>query len=124
VGVSSGEDDMMKTDASIDKKKSASDDAEDGGASSAKLIAPNLISSDVLEQFDPCAATQVAAPFLPTGKHGRKCPLPAPKRNRPLDQVMTQIEISLYHGPCSPLDLVAIEIIFGCIFESAFAQSR
>jgi hypothetical protein len=30
---------------------------------------------------------------------------------------MTQIENPPYHGPRSPLDLVAIEINFGCIFE-------
>jgi hypothetical protein len=30
---------------------------------------------------------------------------------------MTQVELPPFHGPCKPLDLVAIEIIFGCIFE-------
>jgi hypothetical protein len=30
---------------------------------------------------------------------------------------MTQVELSPYHGPRNPLDLVTIEIIFGCIFE-------
>jgi hypothetical protein len=29
---------------------------------------------------------------------------------------MTQIEIPLYCGPRSPLDLVAVEIIFGRLF--------
>jgi hypothetical protein len=31
---------------------------------------------------------------------------------------MTQIELPLYHGPRSPLNLVAIEIIFGRLFEA------
>jgi hypothetical protein len=31
---------------------------------------------------------------------------------------MTQIELPPYHGPRSPLDLVAIEIIFGRLFEA------
>jgi hypothetical protein len=35
--------------------------------------------------------------------------------------VMTQVELPPYCGPHSPLDLVAIEIIFGRIFE-AFRQ--
>jgi hypothetical protein len=30
---------------------------------------------------------------------------------------MTQIELPPYRGPCSPLDVVSIEIIFGHIFE-------
>jgi hypothetical protein len=31
---------------------------------------------------------------------------------------MTQIELPPYRGPCSPLDLVTIEIIFGSFFET------
>jgi hypothetical protein len=31
---------------------------------------------------------------------------------------MTQIELPSYHGPQSPLDLVAIEIIFGRLFKA------
>jgi hypothetical protein len=31
---------------------------------------------------------------------------------------MTQMELPPYHGPKSPLDLVAIEIIFGRLFEA------
>jgi hypothetical protein len=30
---------------------------------------------------------------------------------------MTQIELPPYHGHRRPLDLVAIEIVFGCLFE-------
>jgi hypothetical protein len=30
---------------------------------------------------------------------------------------MTQIELPPYRGPKSSLDLVAIDIIFGCLFE-------
>jgi hypothetical protein len=117
VEVSSGEDDVPKTDALVDQKKSTDDDAEDEGASSAEPITTNAINFSAPGQFDPFATIRVAAPVLPTGKRGRKCPLPATKRNRPLDQVMTQIENPPYHGPRSPLDLVAIEINFGCIFE-------
>jgi hypothetical protein len=31
---------------------------------------------------------------------------------------MTQIELSPYRGPCSPLDLIDAEIIFGHLFEA------
>jgi hypothetical protein len=121
VDVSSDEDDGLKPDALADKKKaSASDDTEDGGVSSAEPIAPNLINSDVLEQSDPFVVDQVATTVLPTGERGRKCPPPATRRNKPLqqvDKVMTQIELPPYHDPRSPLDLVAIEIGFRRIFE-------
>jgi hypothetical protein len=31
---------------------------------------------------------------------------------------MTQVELPPHRGPRSPLDSIAIEIIFGCIFEA------
>jgi hypothetical protein len=46
---------------------------------------------------------------------------PATKRTKLIhqaDQVMTQVELPPYRRPYSPLDLVAIEIILGCIFEA------
>jgi hypothetical protein len=30
---------------------------------------------------------------------------------------MSQIELPTYRGPHSPLDLIVVEIIFGCLFE-------
>jgi hypothetical protein len=69
--VSSGEDDVARLDASVDKlKKSVGDDAEDGGVSSVEPIAPNPISSSMLEQSDPSTVVWVTAPILPSGKHG------------------------------------------------------
>jgi hypothetical protein len=53
--------------------------------------------------------------------HRRKHPLPVPKWKQSsslADQVMTHIELLPYHEPQSPLDLVAIEIIFGRLFEA------
>jgi hypothetical protein len=118
VEVCSGEDDVPEPNAwSGKQKKLASDDAEDEGVSSAEPITPNPISYGMHGQSNPSVVVRVATPDLPTGKCGRKRPPSAPKRNRSLDQVMTQIEIPLYCGPRSPLDLVAIEIVFGRIFE-------
>jgi hypothetical protein len=103
VEVSSGEDDVSRPTASANKlKKSAVDDAKDGGVSSAEPIAPNPISSGTPGQSDPSIAAWVVAPVLPSGKHGQKCPLPATRRNKPLDQVMTQIKLPPYHGPIVP----------------------
>jgi hypothetical protein len=41
-----------------------------------------------------------------------------------VDQVMIQVELSPYHGPHSPLDLVALEIVFGRMFEAFHRVSR
>jgi hypothetical protein len=51
-------------------------------------------------------------------------PPAATKRSKPIHQValvMIQVELPPYRGPHNPLDLVAIEIIFGRIFK-AFRQ--
>jgi hypothetical protein len=88
--------------------------------SSSKLIALNPISSVTPEQIDPSATVRVDKAILPAGGCGRKHPPPATRWNRPLlqtDQVMSQIELLPYRRPHNPLDLVALEIIFGCIFE-------
>jgi hypothetical protein len=122
VEVSSGEDDVPKTNALIDKKKaSAGDDAKDGGVSSAEPITPYPISSDALEQAEPSVADRPAPVIPPTGRHGRKRPPPIIKRKQPLpsaDQVMTKIELPPYRRPHSSLDLVIVEIIFGRLFEA------
>jgi hypothetical protein len=102
------------------KKTSAGDDAGDGGVSSVEPIAPNPINSSMLKQSDPSTDGQVSTDVPPSGGHGHKRP-PTTRRNNPIlqvDQVMTQVEFPPYCGPHNPLDLVAIEIIFGHIFEA------
>jgi hypothetical protein len=50
-----------------------------------------------------------------------KHPLPIPKQKQAIssvDQVMSQIELPPYRGPRSPLDLIAVEIIFRRLFET------
>jgi hypothetical protein len=122
VEVSSGEDNAPKPDALTDKEKAPiGDDAEDGGASSAEPITPNPIGSNAPEQTDPFITDWVTTIVPPAGGHRCKHPPLVIKRKQPLpslDQVMSQIELPPYYGPLSPLDLVAIVIIFGRLFEA------
>jgi hypothetical protein len=67
VEVSNGEDDVTK--------KSTGDDVGDGGASSAELIAPNPIRSNVSGQTDPSVADRAASTNPPIGRCRHKCPL-------------------------------------------------
>jgi hypothetical protein len=93
------------------------------GASSAEPIAPGPFRSGMSEMSKPSAADRILV-VPPSGRRGRKHPSPATKWSNlvpPADQVMTQVEFPPYHGPRSPLDLVAIKFIIGCIFE-AFQQ--
>jgi hypothetical protein len=57
----------------------------------------------------------------PASGRGQKRIYHAMKRSNPVplvDKVMTQVELPPYCGPRSPLDLVVINIVFGCIFEA------
>jgi hypothetical protein len=119
VEVSSGDDDAPKMDTSPTKQKEhVGDDAE--GVSLDDSIAPGPISSNTSDQAELFVADRVASGAPSTGGHKRKHPPPVPKHKQTKSstcQVMTQIELPLYRGPRSPLDSVAIEIIFGCLFE-------
>jgi hypothetical protein len=101
--------------------KPSGDDTEDGGAPSVEQITPNPIDSSTLEQVHSSAANQVD-PTVPSasGQKRKRAPLSLKhKQPKPTaDQVMIQIKHAPYHGPQSPLDLVAVEIIFGCLFEA------
>jgi hypothetical protein len=101
--------------------KPSGNDTEDGGAPSVEHIAPNPIGSSALEQVHSSAADQVDPTIPSASGQKRKRALLSLKRKQPkppVDQVMIQIEHAPYRGPQSPLDLVAVEIIFGCIFEA------
>jgi hypothetical protein len=107
-------------DAPIDQKVLADDDIGDVKASSVEPTALGPIGSGMSETSKPSAADQVLI-VPPSGRCGRKLPPPATKLSNlvpPADQVMTQVELPPYRGPHSPLDLVAIEFIFGRIFEA------
>jgi hypothetical protein len=116
VEVSSGEDDVLKTEASTDKRKAPDgDDAEDREASSVELITPNSVRSDALEQTDSSIADWVASIVPSASEHGCKHSTTIVRRNQPLpsaDQVMSQIELPPYRRSRSPLDLIVVEIIF------------
>jgi hypothetical protein len=102
-------------------KEPTGDDADVGGATSAEHIVPNPIGCNVLGQAHPSVIDRVDAIAPSATGQKRKCPLPALKCKKSkslVDQVMTQIELTLYHGPRSPLDLVAVEIIFWHLFEA------
>jgi hypothetical protein len=120
--VSSGEDNVSKTDALTYKREAPDDDdVEDRGAYSAELIFPNSISSDASEQAHPFIDDWAASIVPPARGCGRKCPVTSIRRNQPLplaDQVMSQIKFPPYRGPRSPLDLIVVEIIFRRPFEA------
>jgi hypothetical protein len=101
-------------------KEPVGDDADGGGATSAEHVTPNPINSNLLEQAHPSVIDRVKAIAHLTSGQKRKHPPPALKRKQskpPADQVMTQIELPPYSGSRSPLDLVAVEIIFERLFE-------
>jgi hypothetical protein len=94
VELSDGDDNVLK--------KPTSDDADDGGATSAEHITPNLIGSNAVGQAHPLVANWVDATTPSTGGQKRKCPPRALKYKQsktPSDQVMTQIELPPYRRP-------------------------
>jgi hypothetical protein len=104
-----------------EQSKPSGDDIEDGGAPLVEQIAPNPISSSVLEQVHSLAADQVDPTVPSASGQKRKCTPLSLKRIQPkppANQVMIQIEHAPYREPQSPLNLVAIEIIFGHLFEA------
>jgi hypothetical protein len=68
VDVSSDEDDVPK--------KSISNDARDGGASSARPITPNLIRSNALGPIGPFITDRAATTDPPMGEHRHERPWP------------------------------------------------
>jgi hypothetical protein len=122
VEVSSGEDNVSKIDAPIDKRKAPDGDVvEDGGASSTEPITPNSIKSNVPKQTHPSIADRATSIVPPANGRGHKCLRTAIRQNQPLplaDQVMSQTELPPYRGPRNLLDSVVVEIIFGCLFEA------
>jgi hypothetical protein len=110
----------LMPDVLADLKVLAADKARDAGATSVEALAPSPIGADAPGNPRTPVVDRVAIVPL-SGEHGRKCLHLAAKRSDPVprdDQVMTQFELPPYRGPCSPVNLVAIEIVFGRVFEA------
>jgi hypothetical protein len=72
-----------------------------------------------VEKLHPSTADQTTATAPSSGGQKKKHVALGTKRKQdkaPTDHVI--IELPPYHGPQSPLDLVALEHIFGCLFEA------
>jgi hypothetical protein len=97
----------------------ADDDAGGQGVPSNESIAPNPIGSGMTEQIH-FSATDQTTTVAPTGnsQQNKKHIVLASKRKQPAPSDQVIIELPLYRGPQSPLDLVAVEFIFGCLFEA------
>jgi hypothetical protein len=100
--------------------------AGDVGDTSAKALAPGPIGAGAPGNPRPSLTDQ--APIVPpSGGHNQKRLRLAAKQFDPIphaDQVMTQVKLPLYCGLHSPLDLVAVEIIFGRVFEVFHRMSQ
>jgi hypothetical protein len=120
--VLSGDDDAPKIDASVaNLQMPDGDDAEGDGASLVELIAPGPIGSNMPTQTDLSAFNRAALGAPSTSGHKRKRPPTVPKRRKTKTStvlVMTQIELPPYCGPKNRLDLDAIEIVLGHLFEA------
>jgi hypothetical protein len=95
------------------------DDDGGQGAPSVEPTVPNLIGSGMAEQVHPSTADQLttAAPLGNTQpKKKRFVLISKRKHHAPSDQVTT--ELFQHHVPRSPLGLVAVKLIFGCLFEA------
>jgi hypothetical protein len=129
--MSSDDDDVDDTrllglNASVDRDVSAADDASGVGITFVKATIPGLSKAIAPGSSKPLAADRVL--IVPASStSNRKCMHlvvkwcdPGPRVN----QVMIQVELSPYHGPHSSLDLVALEIVFGRMFEAFHRVSR
>jgi hypothetical protein len=101
-------------------KGSTDDDIGVVGVASAETLVPGLIGTDVRNLPRPSVTDWVPI-VLPARGHCRKHLLIAAKQPKLVphaDQVTTQVELTPFHGLRSPLDFVAIEIVFGHIFQA------
>jgi hypothetical protein len=112
--------------ASADRDVSAADDTSGVGTTFVKATIPGLSKAIAPSSSKPLVTDQVLivpASSTSNRKYMRlavKWCDPGPR----VDQVMIQVELSPYHGPHSPLDLVALEIVFGRMFEAFHRVSR
>jgi hypothetical protein len=94
----------------------ADDDARGQGAPSAEPTASNLIGSGMVERVHASGADQFTTAAPLGSSQPRLVLVPKRKQLVPSDQVTT--ELLPHHVPRSPLGLVAVKLIFGCLFEA------
>jgi hypothetical protein len=103
----------------IGQKEPAGNDAEGGGAPFVETLVPNQIRSSLAEMPHPSTIDDTTFTGPSSGGQKKKCVAlgTKPKPDKvPANQVI--IEIPPCRGPQSPLDLVAVEDIFRCLFEA------
>jgi hypothetical protein len=86
---------------------------------SVKTLAPNPIGSSLAGESHPSTANRTTTTAPSGGGQKKRRVVLGTKRELdrvPIDQVI--IDLPPYHGPQSPLYLVAIEHIFGHLFEA------
>jgi hypothetical protein len=104
---------------SIRPNEPTGDDAEGNGAPSVETLTPNLIRSSSAAETCPSATNQAPSTAPSGGGQNKKC-IVLGTTCMPDKVVSNQviIELPLYRGPQSPLDIVIVEHIFGCHFEA------
>jgi hypothetical protein len=103
----------------VGPNKPTGDDAGGNGPSSVETLAPNLIGSSSVGETYPLADDR-AASTTPSGSGEKKIGVVLGTKHMQ-DKVVTDqviIELPSYRGPRSPLDIVVVEHIFGCLFEA------
>jgi hypothetical protein len=101
-----------------DQKQAAGDDIEGHGVPLTEPITTNLIGFDMAALVRPPAADQsvFAAPLGGSQKRKRIMLAPKRKTTSSSDQVIT--ELPSYHGSRNRLNLVAVDLAFGRLFEA------
>jgi hypothetical protein len=101
-----------------DQKQPAGDDVEGHGIPLIEPITSNPIGSNMAALVRPPVADQSVSVAPLSGGQKRKCIMLASKRKTTTssDQVIT--ELSSYHGSHNCLNLVAVNLAFGRLFEA------
>jgi hypothetical protein len=109
----------------VDQKVLAANDVEDVGTASAETFVLGPIGDNEHGKPKPSIADRVPI-VSPSGRSGRNLLRIAVKQSDPVPQagqVMTQVELPPNREPHSPLNLVAVEIDFGLVFEEFHQMS-
>jgi hypothetical protein len=99
--------------------KPVGDDAGGNGGPSAETLAPNPIGSSSTGEIRPSAVDQAVPTSPASDSQKKKCIVLGTKHkhNKAVDDQVI-IDLPPYHGPRSPLDIIAVEHLFGRLFEA------